>query len=226
MSIDWSVARRAVADSLPLFVPAVPFAFVIGLAVIDSGIDPFVGWSSSWLVFAGAAQLTLITLLGSGAAVIAAVTAALVVNARHVMYSAGLAPAFQRQPAWMRWLGPYTLLDQVFALAVLRLDDDPESFRTYYLAMGATFWVLWQITTALGLFIGPAIPEEWALGFAAPILFLGLVVIGIDHYPKAVAAVVGAGVTFLAAGLPSRSGLLVGAFAGIAAGTALERMRR
>lgn len=226
MSIDWSVARRAVADSLPLFVPAVPFAFVIGLAVIDSGIDPFVGWSSSWLVFAGAAQLTLITLLGSGAAVIAAVTAALIVNARHVMYSAGLAPAFQRQPAWMRWLGPYTLLDQVFALAVLRLDDDAESFRTYYLAMGATFWVLWQITTALGLFIGPAIPEEWALGFAAPILFLGLVVIGIDHYPKAAAAVVGAGVTFLAAGLPSRSGLLVGAFAGIAAGTALERLRR
>lgn len=225
MSIDWSLVRRAVSDALPLFVPAVPFAFVIGLAIVDSGIAPFVGWSSSWLIFAGAAQLTLITLLGSGAAVIAAITAALIVNARHLMYSAGMAPAYQRQPTWMRRLGPYVLVDQVFALVVLRAEDDPEDFRTYYLAVGAIFWVLWQLTTALGLFIGPVIPVEWGLGFAVPILFLGLIVIAVDRYPKAVAALVGAGVTYLTAGLPSRAGLLVGAFAGIAAGTIAERLR-
>lgn len=226
MPIDRSIVRRAIADALPLFIPAVPFALVIGLAIVDSGMNRFVGWSSSWLIFAGAAQITLITLLGSGAAVVAAVAAALVVNARHIMYSAGLAPAFQRQPPWMRWLGGYFLLDQVFALAVLRPDDDAESFRTYYLAVGATFWVLWQFTTALGLFIGPVVPEEWGLAFAVPILFVGLIVIGIDRYPKTVAALVGAGVTYLTAGLPSRSGLLVGAFVGIAAGTVVERFRR
>lgn len=226
MSLDRSLVRRAIADAFPLFIPAVPFALVIGLAIVDSGMNHFVGWSSSWLIFAGAAQITLITLLGSGAAVAAAVTAALIVNARHIMYSAGLAPAFQRQPPWMRWLGGYLLLDQVFALAVLRLDDDAESFRTYYLAVGATFWVLWQLTTAMGLFIGPVIPEEWGLAFAVPILFLGLIVIGIDRYPKMIAALVGAGVTYSAAGLPSRAGLLVGAFAGIAAGTVVERFRR
>lgn len=226
MSIDRSIVRRAIADALPLFVPAVPFALVIGLAIVESGIPPLVGWSSSWLVFAGAAQLTLISLIGSGAAVIAAITAALVVNARHIMYSAGLAPVFQRQPTWMRWLAPYLLIDQAFALAVLRADDDPEDFRTYYLTIGATFWVLWQIITAIGLLAGPVIPEEWGLEFAVPILFLGLIVIGIDRYPKGVAALVGAGVTYLAAALPSRAGLLVGAFAGIAAGTIVERWRR
>lgn len=226
MSIDWPLVRRAVADSIPLYIPAIPFALVIGLAIIDAGIDPFVGWSSSWLIFGGAAQLTLITLLGSGAAVIAAIAAALVVNARHIMYSAALAPVFQRQRSWVRWLGGYLLLDQVFALAVLRSDDDPAAFRTYYLASGATFWVSWQLTTALGLLVGPVVPEEWGLVFAAPILFLGLVVIGIDRYPKTVAALVGAGVTYLAAGLPSRGGLLVGAFAGIVAGTLAERLRR
>jgi predicted branched-subunit amino acid permease len=226
MSIVRSLVKRAVADSLPLFVPAVPFALVIGLAIVDAGIDPLVGWSSSWLIFGGAAQLTLITLLGSGAAMAAAITAALVVNGRHLMYSAALAPAFQRQPGWARWLGGYLLLDQVFALTVLRLDDDPGAFRTYYLASGATFWLCWQLTTALGLIVGPVVPEDWGLVFAAPILFLGLVVIGVDRYPKAVAALVGAGVTYLAAGLPSRAGLLVGAFAGIAAGTLTETLRR
>lgn len=170
--------------------------------------------------------MTLISLLGSGAAVVAAAMAALVVNARHIMYSAALAPVFQKQPRWMRWLGPYVLIDQSFALAALRTDDDPRTFRQYYLAAGATFWILWQLTTALGLVIGPVVPQEWNLGFAVPILFIGLIVVGIDKSSKVVAALVGAGVTWIFAGLPSRSGLLVGAVVGILAGTLAERFRQ
>jgi predicted branched-subunit amino acid permease len=207
-------------------VPAIPFALVIGLSVVESGINRFVGWSTSWLIFGGAAQLTLISLLGSGVAVAAAITAALVVNARHLMYSAALAPTFQRQPGWFRWLGPYVLIDQLFAISVLETEADPRAFRTYFLAAGFTFWTLWQITTAVGLAIGPVVPEEWNLEFAVPLLFLGLIVLGVDKWPKALAGVVGAGVTLLAAGLPNRTGLLVGALVGIGAGTAVERMRR
>jgi 4-azaleucine resistance transporter AzlC len=226
MPIDHAVIKQAFLDAIPLYVPAVPFALVIGLAVADSGIHPFIGWSSSWLIFGGAAQLTLISLLGAGTALVAAISAALVVNARHIMYSAAMTPHFQNQPRWMQILGPYVLIDQVFALSSLRRDDDPAVFRTYYLATGATFWILWQVTTALGLLLGPVVPAEWNLQFAVPILFLGLVVMGIDKSPKLVAALVGAGVTFVFAGLPNRAGLLVGAFAGIIAGTIAEVHRR
>lgn len=225
MSFDRAAMRRGFTDALPLYVPAVPFALVIGLAIVEADINVFAGWSGSWLIFGGAAQLTLISLLGSGAAVIAAITAALVVNARHLMYSAALAPTFQKQPTWMRWFGPYLLLDQTFALSSLQLDLDEKSFRTYYLSIGMTFWTLWQITTALGLAIGPVVPEEWNLEFAVPLLFLGLIVIGIDKTSKLAAALVGAGVTFLAAGLPNRTGLLVGAVVGIVAGTVVERVQ-
>lgn len=225
MSVDRAIVRRAILDALPLYVPAVPFALVIGLVIIDTGMNPLVGWSTAPVIFGGAAQLVLISLLGSGVAVGAAISAALVVNARHLMYSAAMAPTFQNQPRWMRWVGPYVLIDQLFALSVLRTDDSPADFRTYYLAAGFTFWTLWQITVALGLFIGPVIPEEWNLEFAVPILFLGLIVMGIDKSSKLVAALVGAGVTFLAAGLPNRSGLLVGAMVGIVAGTFAERIR-
>lgn len=226
MSADRDVIRRAFLDALPLYVPAIPFALVIGLAVVESGVHPFIGWSGSWLIFGGAAQLTLISLLGTGTAIIAAIAAALVVNARHVMYSAALAPAFQKQPRWMQLFGPYLLIDQVFALSSLRRVDDPASFRTYYLTVGAIFWTLWQVTTAAGLLVGPVVPADWNLKFAVPILFLGLVVMGIDKSPKLVAALVGGGATFIFAGLPNRSGLLIGAFAGIVAGTVAERWRR
>lgn len=226
MSVDRALVRQAVFDALPLYVPAVPFALVIGLVIIETGMNPLVGWSTSPIIFGGAAQLTLVSLLGSGVAAGAAITASLVVNARHLMYSAAMAPTFQHQPRWMRWLGPYVLIDQLFALSMLRSDEDPKTFRTYYLSAGFTFWTLWQITVALGLFVGPVIPESWSLEFAVPILFLGLIVMGIDRYPKLVAALVGAAVTFLSSGLPNRSGLLVGALVGVAAGTAAERFRR
>jgi len=223
--LDRSTIKRGIVDALPLFVPAIPFAFVIGLVIVESGLSPFIGWTSSWVIFGGAAQLTIISLLGSGTAVAAAITAALVVNVRYLMYSAALAPAFQRQPRWMRWLGPYLVIDQLFALAILRADDEPNDFRTYYLSAGLVFWTLWQITTAVGLVVGPVVPEAWNLEFAVSILFLGLIVLGIDKYPKLIAALVGAGATYLAAGLPNRGGLLVGAFVGILAGTVAERLR-
>jgi predicted branched-subunit amino acid permease len=150
----------------------------------------------------------------------------LVVNARHLMYSAALAPTFQRQPRWFRWVGPYFLIDQVFALTTLRPQQDPDRFRTHYLAAGLTFWVLWLAVVALGLLIGPVVPEEWNLEFAIPILFIGLLVVGTETWPEVVAAVAGAAVTWLVAGLPNRTGLLVGSVAGVAAGTVAERLRR
>ena len=226
MSVDRATVRRGVTDALPLYVPAVPFALVIGLAIVEADVNLFSGWSGSWLIFGGAAQLTLVSLLGSGTAVLAAITAALVVNARHLMYSAAMAPTYQRQPRWFRWLGPYVLIDQMFALTVIEAEGDPATFRTYYLAAGATFWTLWQITTALGIAIGPVVPEEWNLEFAIPLLFIGLIVLGIDKSSKLVAALVGGGVTYLFAGLPNRTGLLVGALAGIVVGTIMERLRR
>lgn len=215
-----TIVRRALLDAVPLIIPAVPFALVLGLAITESGLGNLVGWSSAPIVFAGAAQLTLITLLGGGAYWVAAVGAALVVNARHAMYSAALAPYFRGQPRWFRWFAPYLLIDQVFALATLRRGDDPRTFRTYYLAIGAAFASFWYTAVALGLLIGPVVPQGWELEFAIPVMFVGIVVLSIDRHPKLVAAVVGAFVTWLAADLPSQSGLLVGAVAGVVAGFA------
>lgn len=226
MSSLAAAARRGLLDALPLIVPAIPFAFVVGVAILDAGLDPLVGWSSAPIIFAGAAQLTLITLLGTGAAWAAAVTAALVVNARHAMYSAALAVTFQPQPRWFRWLGPSLLIDQMFVLAQLRRHEEPDWFRRYYLVAGSAFFVFWVSAIGLGLLIGPVIPTQWGLAFAIPVMFTGMLVAGLDRSPKWVAALVAAGVTAACAGLPNRTGLLVGATAGIIAGVATDRRPR
>src|SRR5690606_27046825 len=64
-----------------------------------------------------------------------------------------------KQPTWFRWLGPYFLIDQMFAMASFRLDDSPDAFRPYYMACALAFWSLWQVTVALGLVPGRIVPR-------------------------------------------------------------------
>jgi predicted branched-subunit amino acid permease len=70
--------------------------------------------------------------------------------------------------------------------------------------------------------VGPVVPESWRLEFAPPIMFLGLVLMGIDRRPAAWAAVVGGLGALVTAGLPDRVGILIGAIAGVAAGTFVD----
>lgn len=215
------IDRRAIAEATPLFLPAIPFGFVLGLAMTESAMPTAVAWLTSPLLFAGAAQLAVVTLAGT-ATVWAVIVAGLVINTRHVMYSAALAPAFQQQPRWVRWLGSFVLIDQIFALAVLHADRPPVEFRRYYLTAGFFFYLNWQWATALGMVVGPVVPASWQLQYAPPIMFVGLVLIGIQRVPQAVAAMVGGFVGLVTAGLPDRMGILVGALAGVAAGTVAE----
>ena len=209
--------RAAVKDSLPIFLPAIPFGFIVGVAIVESVMPAGVGFLTSPLIFAGAAQLALVTLVGSASAA-AAITTAVVINARHVMYSAAMAPAFKGQPRWFRWFGPAFLIDQVFALSIPHADDDPAIFRRYYMTCASVFSIGWIFLTSLGMAFGAVIPEAWQLGYAPAVMFAGLVVMGLDRRPAVVSAVVGASVCFVAIGLPNRSGLLVGAICGVAAG--------
>lgn len=204
-----SPALRGGLDALPLFIPALPFAFVFGVVVDQAGIPEWLGWSSSPIIFGGAIQVTLFTLIGEGASVAAAVSAALIVGARHMLYSVTLAPRFQDQPSWFRWVGSYVLIDQVFVLSQIKPIDEPTAFRRYFLAAGFTFWSLWMVCTALGVVLGPAIPPEWGVEFAAPVLFVSLMMAASDRRDKLAAAGLAMTITYLSAGLPNRAGIVI-----------------
>ena len=215
------IDRQAVVDVIPLIIPAVPFGFVVGLAATESAMPQWVAWLTAPLIFAGAAQLAMITLAGT-ASLWAVVTAVLVINTRHVMYSAALAPTFRAQPRWMRWVGPFFMVDQTFALAALQTHRSPAEFRRYYLTVALTIYAVWNVVVPLGMLVGPIVPDSWRLDFAPPVMFAGLTLFAINRVPAAVAAIVGGFVSLTTVDLQDRLGIVVGALAGVVAGAVAE----
>lgn len=212
-------------DCLPIAIGIVPFGFVAGATAADAGFGLPGAMGFSLIVFAGASQLAAIDLLHSGAAIALAVTTAWLINLRFVMYSASLAPHLGHVPLRRRALVAYVLTDQSFALSLTRYGAGlavADRVR-YYLGTALPLWVTWQVTTILGALVGQAIPEDIPLDFTIPLCFLVLVAPAVTDRPAAFAALVGGVAAVVVAGTGLHDAAVVlGAIAGIAAGTALD----
>jgi predicted branched-subunit amino acid permease len=211
------VTLAALRAAIPLFIPAIPFGLVLGVAITDSAMPTTVAWSTNVFVFAGAAQLATVSLAATATWLTLVATAA-VINLRHVMYSAALSPRFNDQPRWFRWIGPFFLIDQLFALTSVRTTMPGPDWRRFYLSAGIFYFLSWTTVVTIGLVVGSSIPTEWRLDVAPAIMFAGLVVLGLANRPGIVAAVVGAGACLLALEVPNNGGILVGAVSGVIAG--------
>jgi hypothetical protein len=96
----------AVRDLAPVVLGLLPFGTVAGVTIHEASVAPGPGLDTALLMFGGIANIAALTLLGSGAGLLTVLVAVAVVNARLLVYGAGLEPRFRHQPAWFRWLGP------------------------------------------------------------------------------------------------------------------------
>jgi len=217
--------REGVAAIAPILIGIVPFGLIYGIAAVEAGIDPVPAIAMSSIVFAGAAQLAMVDLIGGDAALVVIVATALVINARMLMYSAALTPHLRDLSFADRLLGGYLITDQAFAVTAVRLADPIEERalrRAFYLGSAIPLWVSWQISTTVGVILGASIPDEWSLEFAVPMVFLALLVPTIKDTGTRVAAAVSGTVAVLAAPLAFNAGLVTAAVAGIVAGLLAE----
>ncbi|MGB5565896.1 MAG: AzlC family ABC transporter permease [Acidimicrobiia bacterium] len=224
-----STRNKALADGVrafaPLLIAVIPFGLVFGIVAAGSEVGPWLGGFTSFIIFAGAAQLATLQLIDAGAAGAVVIATALVINARHLMYSAALAPAFREFPKGARFALPYLLTDQAFALSIVRFGEveDPAYRLWFFTGAGLSLWVPWQIFTIAGIVLGAQIPASWSLDFAIPLMFVILLVPTIKGRPDLLAAVVGATVAIVAAGAPYGLGLIIGAVSGVVAGVVAHR---
>ena len=179
-------------------ISAAGFGFVYGLAArTDAHFSPVEAMAMSVFAFAGAAQFATVGYVVAGISwpVIALLTALL--NARHVLYSAALAPWFRGRSFAERTVAAHLLTDEAFALSIAHFRRlgrfDP--FGYWYAAIATTF-IPWNLATFAGVMLGDAIVDPTRLGIDVifPAAMVGLAVGLVTGRRELVAALVGAGV--------------------------------
>jgi 4-azaleucine resistance transporter AzlC len=212
----------------PLVVGAIPFGIIFGAVAVTGGLSPAAAAAMSAFVFAGSSQFVAAGLVSAQAGAAVIILTTFVVNLRHALYAATLAPFMWHLP--QRWLAPlgFTLTDESFMVTIRRYQAPDRSPFKHWYALGASafMYVNWQICTYIGLWAGQAIPnpQSWGLDFALPLTFLGMLIPSIRG-AGVIASVVTAGVVaLLLRGLPHQLGLILAALGGVAAGVVVERL--
>ena len=212
---------------LPMLLGVAPFGVIYGVIALQSGIPPLAAILMSSLVFAGSAQFLLAQLVGAGAPALLSVGAVGLINLRHALYSASVAPLLHALPRRWKLLLAYLLTDEAYAAAIPHLLAEPQSPHAHWILFGAGFalWAGWQISTLIGVLLGARLPPDLGLDFALPLTFIAIVVPLIDNRAKLAAAMVAGSVAVLLAWLPYKTGLFAAALAGLAAGAILQRSK-
>jgi predicted branched-subunit amino acid permease len=174
----------------------------------------------SVFLFAGSSQIVIVQLLGSSTPLVVIVLTTFIINLRHALYSASIAPYVQHlQPVWKGALA-FLLTDEGYALSITHYDRNGSegAQHWYFLGVGLSIWGCFQACTALGIFLGAQIPEAWALDFTLALTFIALVIPVLKDRPIILSAVA-AGLTAVAAhAMPYKLGLILAAFVGIGVG--------
>ena len=213
-------------DTIPLIVGAIPFGLIFGTLALGSGLSFCGTMAMSAFVFAGSAQFIALGLLGAGTSWPFIVLTTFIVNLRHILYSATLAPHVSRLP--QRWQVPlaFWLTDETFVIVANRYAQALNSSHThwYYLGSAVLMYINWQLSTLLGLTIGQLLPNAatWGLDFAMPVTFIGMVIPYLKNRPMVASVIVSGIVAIVAYPVPHQLGLMIAAIAGITTGVIVE----
>lgn len=209
-----------VRATLPILVGGIPFGMIYGVLALDAGMSPAAAQAMSAIVFAGSAQFITAQLVQNAAPAVVIVMTIAIVNLRHALYSASVAPYVKHlSPLWKAILA-YLLTDEAYVVTILHYETDrePACKHWFFLGAGLAMWGSWQLSTTAGILLGAVVPESWSLDFTLALTFIALVIPNLKDKPAAAAALSAGLVAVLAFNLPYKLGLILAAFTGILVG--------
>lgn len=182
----------ALRQAAPIVFGYVPVGFAYGVLAGKAGLDAFSTVLMSVVVFAGSGQLIAVGLMASGAAALSIILTTFVVNLRHLLMGAALAPTMRD------WSGPqlawfaHQMTDETFALNAMRFSRG-ETQRRETLYINAIAHLGWVGGSYLGVVAQTAITDvrPFGLDYALPAMFVALIVAQVrtwNHFTVALAS--------------------------------------
>lgn len=195
---SFSIVYQACLAIFPLCAAVIPWGVLCGSLGIQAGLSPFQVQAMSLFVFAGAAQLAGVSLIGSMSPSLPILSSTFVISSRHLLYSAVFHDRVIGLPWIKRVVFAFFLTDEMFAVTNDYIAKKRRFSYLYAVSSGVMFYVMWNLSTLLGIVAGSSIDnlEELGLEFAIAATFIAIVIPSIKS-KSTLYAVVTSGVSML-----------------------------
>ncbi|MEG2171792.1 MAG: AzlC family ABC transporter permease [Desulfovibrionaceae bacterium] len=164
--------------ALPIVLGYVPVAFAFGVLAVQNHIPPGFAVFMSVVLFAGSGQFVAASLWGAGAGAVTVILMVFVVNLRHLLMSAALAPHLKPLARWQKFIFGYQMTDETFAVHSSAFQQGWALVVPTLYACNITAHGAWVGGTVLGVIFGSLITDVRPLGldYALIAMFLALLV--------------------------------------------------
>lgn len=195
----------------PVAAAAAAFSLSFGVLARAAGMGWVAPLVMSATTFGGSAQFAVVSVLEGAGSALAAITAAVMLNARYAPIGISIASAF-RGSVSRRLVQSQLIVDESWAMTLRRRGG----FDLHvFLGAGVVLYLAWNAGTVVGLLLGNVVgdPNRLGLDAAFPALFLALLVPQLRNRRAVSAALLGGGIAlvlipFSPAGIPIVAGAI------------------
>jgi 4-azaleucine resistance transporter AzlC len=215
--------RRIRNRALTIGVSVVPFGLSFGAVSVETHLNLAQVCVLSLVLFSGASQFALVSIISGGGSLFSAVGTALLLGTRNGLYGARINALF-RPRGWRRLLMAETTIDESTAMAVA---ESASGYAAYaFWATALSVYVLWNASTIVGALVGNALgsPATAGLDVAGPAAFTALLAPRLTTARMRLLALTSAAVAIATVPLvPLGAPILIGALAAVAALLVVDR---
>ena len=180
---DRSDFLRGIRDTSPLLIGLLPWALILGMQGGQKGMSWLEMLLMTGMNFAGGSEFAAVNLWAHPLPVLLIATVTLMINSRHILMGAALAPYLKGMPLKKVLPALFFMCDESWALALAEARRRKESALSpvfnlpYYAGAAFVMYITWVGFAAFGAAVGPMFGDvaAWGFGMAFPAVFLVLI---------------------------------------------------
>ncbi|MDU9405469.1 AzlC family ABC transporter permease [Pseudomonas sp. zfem004] len=160
-----SELRRGAVAALPMLLGFIPFALVLGAQASQHQLAAGEVALMTGLNFGGGSEFAAIELWTSPPAILVIVAMTLLVNSRHLLMGATLAPYLRHLPLRQALGALFFMCDESWAMGLADARRRNGFSLRYCMGVSLCLWATWVIFTTLGALVGPMLGDLRSYGF-------------------------------------------------------------
>ena len=128
---------KGIKGATPIVLGFLPIGLAFGVLAVQAGLSIAEVFLMSLLVYAGSSQFIAVGLIGAGASIGAIIITTFLVNSRHILMSASLAPYMKKISNKLLTIIGFGVTDETFAVAIGEVPQ-VENKAGYFLGLSIT----------------------------------------------------------------------------------------